>query len=171
MLLACFPWMIAVLATVTAAVTDVWKFRIPNWLTLPLLASGLLYHGVLEGTAGLATSGLGMLMGFALLLPLYVAGGMGAGDVKLLAGLGAWLKTTATLEILVFSCLLAGLYSLALLFGRRANRALEHGVDSGPGGLRVEDVHRREDRRGRLIPFGAMMAGGLVLSLIWSQSG
>src|SRR5438552_1328783 len=84
------------LAALIAAVTDVWKFKVYNLLTLPLLASGLLYHAINGGTPGLAGSVVGALAGFGLMILLYTIGGMGAGDVKFVTALGAWLGLPLT---------------------------------------------------------------------------
>ena len=46
------PVYVVLAASVLAALTDVWKFKVHNYLTLPLLVSGLLYHGSVEGLAG-----------------------------------------------------------------------------------------------------------------------
>lgn len=156
-----FPVAVALFATVVAAVTDLRQFRIPNWLTLPLLPLGLLYHISVGGLDGVMASGMGALVGFTLLFPLYLTGGMGAGDVKLMAGLGAWLKTTPTLEVLVISCLFAGAYALVLLVvNRRPSQSKAAHV-----ARRVEAGVASADRRIRLIPFGVMIAAGLVVVL------
>jgi prepilin peptidase CpaA len=84
-------------AMIAAAVIDGWKLKVPNRLTLPLILSGwllgLLHNfGLWEssGSGGLGSSLLATALGFALLFPLYAVGGMGAGDVKMQMGFGAW---------------------------------------------------------------------------------
>jgi len=83
-------WFVTV-ALVVAAVIDGKQLRVPNWLTFPLILSGWVFSLVAFGLAGLGWSILGTIVGLALLLPPYAIGGMGAGDVKLLAGVGAWM--------------------------------------------------------------------------------
>ena len=85
------------LAMVVAAVIDGWKLKVPNWLTFPLVLSGWalgLAHsfGLLtsSGSGGIGASLAGTALGFALLFPVYAIGGMGAGDVKMQMGFGAW---------------------------------------------------------------------------------
>jgi prepilin peptidase CpaA len=85
-------------AMVVAAVIDGWKLKVPNWLTFPLVLSGWalgLCHdfGLLDGTGsgGVGASLAGTALGFALLFPVYSIGGMGAGDVKMQMGFGAWI--------------------------------------------------------------------------------
>jgi Flp pilus assembly protein protease CpaA len=114
-----FPWVVATAATLAAIVTDVRHFRIPNLLTGPLLVAGLVYAWSLDGLSGLLFSSAGVLAGFLFLLPLYLVGGMGAGDVKLMGALGAWLKTASILDVLVVSCLLTAAISFVMLWRRK----------------------------------------------------
>src|SRR5512136_548273 len=72
-----------------AAITDVRTRRIPNWLTYPTMGAGLSYHVYANGWQGFLFGLEGLLLGFALLLVFYLLGGMGAGDVKLMAGVGS----------------------------------------------------------------------------------
>src|SRR6266852_4698507 len=92
-----WPLLFLSAAMIVAAVIDAWKFKVPNWLTFPLVLSGWslgLIHdlGLFAGTGagGIAASLAGTVLGFALLLPVYAIGGMGAGDVKMQMGFGAW---------------------------------------------------------------------------------
>src|SRR5207248_5751947 len=95
---------IVVLAFVAiTAVTDVWKFKVYNALTLPLLCSGLIYHGLAGGAAEFTESFLGALFGFGVLLAFYIMGGMGGGDVKLMAAVGAWLGMPQTFYVFIAS--------------------------------------------------------------------
>jgi len=92
-----WPLLFICLAMIVAAVIDGWKLKVPNWLTFPLVLSGWglgLCHdaGWLVGTGsgGVGASLAGTGLGFALLFPVYAIGGMGAGDVKMQMGFGAW---------------------------------------------------------------------------------
>ena len=90
-----WPLLILSAAMIVAAVIDGWKLKVPNWLTLPLIVSGwllgLLHNlGWLSGLGGIGASLCGTALGFALLLPVYAIGGMGAGDVKMQMGFGSW---------------------------------------------------------------------------------
>ena len=82
-------WLVTITLVVAAAI-DGYKLKVPNWLTFPMILSGWVYNTAAFGWEGLLWSLLGTVVGLALLLPLYSIGGMGAGDVKLLAGVGAW---------------------------------------------------------------------------------
>jgi prepilin peptidase CpaA len=79
-----------------AAWIDGRQLRVPNWMTYPLMLTGLVYGAWTGGWDGLGHSLVGLVVGLACLLPLYCVGGMGAGDVKLMAGMGAWVGAAAT---------------------------------------------------------------------------
>lgn len=85
-------------AMIVAAVIDGWKLKVPNWLTFPLILTGLTLGAIhdlgwLRGTGdgGVGAALAGTALGFALLFPVYAIGGMGAGDVKMQMGFGAWI--------------------------------------------------------------------------------
>src|SRR4051794_10114969 len=133
------------------------------------MLSGLLYHGIVGGWAGLGNSALGLAFGFSVLLLLYAMGGMGSGDVKLMAAIGAWLGMQLTFGVLIVSALACGVYSVGLLvlaggiqeaiihmhiLWLRMNAFSRHLVPDD----RVEVGVLRDDRRNRLIPFAAMVA-------------
>jgi len=82
-------WFVTV-TLVVAAVIDGYQLKVPNWITFPMILSGWAFNLMYFGWAGLGWSLVGTAVGLALLLPAYAIGGMGAGDVKLLAGVGAW---------------------------------------------------------------------------------
>src|SRR5437762_12905520 len=93
-----WPLLFVCLAMVVAAFIDGWKLKVPNWLTFPLIftgwALGLLHNfDVLPNTGdgGIGAALAGTALGFALLLPVYAIGGMGAGDVKMQMGFGSWI--------------------------------------------------------------------------------
>ena len=73
-----------------AAATDVRTRRIPNWITITLLVTGVAQSFVGLGLVTPAQSLLGALVGLAVPLTIHMLGGLGAGDVKLLCGIGAW---------------------------------------------------------------------------------
>jgi prepilin peptidase CpaA len=175
------PVAMILIAALIAGVTDVWKFKVYNLLTLPLVASGLLYHAIHGGSAALAGSFLGALVGFALMIVLYAMGGLGAGDVKFVTAIGAWLGLPLTLYVMTAGCIAAGAYALVLLVTAPSLRetllniqilwirlvCLGRHIGSED---RVEAEVKRSDRRRRLIPFSAMMGVGLVATMLWLWS-
>ena len=76
--------------------------RIPNYLTLGGVLAGLGYQLGLHGWTGLADGFWGMCLGFALLILFYWKGGLGAGDVKALAALGAWLGPLQMIYLFIY---------------------------------------------------------------------
>jgi prepilin peptidase CpaA len=99
----------------TAAITDLLHSRVPNWLTLPVTVLALCLHFADAGTAGLLFSAGGWLTGFALLIGLYALGGTGAGDVKLLAAVGALSGTSRVFSIFLYTALFGGVYALGIV--------------------------------------------------------
>src|SRR5688572_8550020 len=93
---------------VEAAVIDGLRLRVPNWLTFHLVLGGLVFAAWTGGASALFWALAGASLGLALLLPLYAIGGMGAGDVKLLAGVGAWMGPALTLGAFVASAIVGG---------------------------------------------------------------
>jgi len=88
--------------------TDTLQSRIPNLATLSLVLIGFGYHLLTGGMPGGATALAGMLAGFALLLPFYLMGGMGAGDVKALAALGALMGPSDIFQVFILTGLIGG---------------------------------------------------------------
>jgi prepilin peptidase CpaA len=97
---------------------DVRTRRIPNYLTFGGALAGLGFQWGYYGWAGLASGLLGLGLGFFLLILPYLKGGMGAGDVKALAALGAWLGPRLTLQLFIYMGLSGGLLILAVLWWR-----------------------------------------------------
>lgn len=114
-------WVVSI-TLVVAAVIDGWKLKVPNWLTFPMIISGWVYSAAFSpfaGWEGLMYSLIGTVVGLALLLPAYAIGGMGAGDVKLLAGVGAWVWPTVTVYAFAVSAIVGGLIAIVMVLIRR----------------------------------------------------
>lgn len=94
---------------------DLRTYRIPNYLTLSTALLGLVYQAAAHGWAGLGDGLLGLILGLFLLLPPYLMGGIGAGDVKALAALGTWLGPGLTLMLFFYMALAGGLLALGVL--------------------------------------------------------
>jgi len=89
--------------------------RIPNYLTLGTAVAGLAYNFMGHGLPGLADGILGMFLGCAFLILPYLWGGMGAGDVKALAALGAWLGPQLTVFLFCYMGIAGGVIALGYL--------------------------------------------------------
>ena len=112
-------WLVTV-TLVVAAVIDGWQLKVPNWITFPLVISGWVYSVAFFGWEGLGWSLAGTAVGLGLLLPAYAIGGMGAGDVKLLAGVGAWFWGTVTFFAFCYSAVIGGVIAVGMVLYRRA---------------------------------------------------
>lgn len=106
-------WWPTLLAVVVATVSDLATRRIPNWLVFPFLLAGIVVSAATNGWSGLAQSLEGVLLAAALLGVFYWLGGMGMGDVKLCASVGAWIGP----HQLVFALLFMGLAGGVMAFG------------------------------------------------------
>ena len=144
---------------VVAAVIDGYKLKVPNWITFPLVLSGWVYGAVTGGWAGFGDSLLGTGVGLALLLPAYAIGGMGAGDVKLLAGVGAWVGAQTTFYAFCVSAVVGGVIALAMVLVRAELAQTQKSIP----GHRAGDCHDRQSagtvgHRGRTQKFHAAIA-------------
>jgi prepilin peptidase CpaA len=101
-----------------ACITDLRWRRIPNSLVIAGLCLGVVLNLQAAGVRGLGRSVAGAALGLALLLPFYALGGMGAGDVKLLAALGSLLGPGDLLRASLAGALAGGLLALGLAFRR-----------------------------------------------------
>ena len=89
-----------------AAVVDLRERRIPNWLTLLAILGGIAQSFCAHGTVSPLNSALGILAGAAVPFVLFAIGAMGGGDVKLMAGVGAWLGPWPTFAVLILEKIL-----------------------------------------------------------------
>jgi prepilin peptidase CpaA len=116
----------ALVIALTACILDLRTSRIPNWLTFGGSAIGLLAAAFLGGTAGAELHLLGWSVGLVIFLPVFVLGGLGAGDVKLMACLGAWLGPIGVLWTALYAAIAGGilalLVSIATGYARQAFR-------------------------------------------------
>ncbi len=177
------PTVPLVVVTVVAAivgVVDFRKFKVPNVLTVPLLISGIAYWAWDSGWSGVGDSLVGVLFGFGVLILFYAIGAVGAGDVKFLAGVGAWLGFFGAVQVFFLAGVATGIYGLAVLCWRlglsRATATIgvtfmqlkNLGRSLGPAES-VESALKRPDRRKYVIPFGTMVALAMVILLIWNK--
>ena len=105
-------WGVVIGTSLVAALWDMRTRKIPNKLTFPLLFSGIIWSTINAGAWGFLES---IVAGIALSVPflvLYAFAGGGAGDVKLMAGIGAWLGLSAGFTALVFIVLSGGIMGI-----------------------------------------------------------
>ena len=111
------PVMVVALAVVlvTAIGTDVRSSRIPNWLTFSAMGFALVVHPWLGGLQEAIFSLAGLGAGLGLFLILYVSGSIGAGDVKLMAAVGAIVGPYGALLSGLLAMMVGGLYALGAM--------------------------------------------------------
>jgi prepilin peptidase CpaA len=108
----------ACVCAAVSAVFDIKSRRIPNFITGPCLAAGLVLHGIGDGWHGLLTSMAAALICGAIFLIFYLAGGMGAGDVKLITAVGALAGLPHVAYLLILSALAGGVMGVFLAISR-----------------------------------------------------
>lgn len=112
------------LFTSAAAIWDVRERRIPNKLTLPVFFAGWIYQFAFHGWAGLADGALGFVVGFGVLFILWMVGGGGGGDVKLMGALSVWLGYRMTLLVLIVSTALVLCLTVTVVLWSMLTRGL-----------------------------------------------
>lgn len=109
----------ALLMSTGAVATDVRTAKIPNWLTCGGLAAGLLARVFLAGRHGLETGIFGALLGGAVLFLPFLARGIGGGDVKLMAAVGAWIGMEHALALILATAIAGGALALGYVVVHR----------------------------------------------------
>jgi prepilin peptidase CpaA len=100
---------------VVAGIYDARYRKIPNWISLSGLILGLGMNTLLSGRGGLESASLGLGVAILVYMPLYLIRGMGAGDVKLMAAIGAIVGPHCWLGIFIGTVLVGALVSLILI--------------------------------------------------------
>jgi prepilin peptidase CpaA len=150
---------IAVAVGLAAVVDDLARRQISNWICLSALAGGFLWQIGEFGWRGLLYASGGAAAGFAVFLVFYLLGGMGGGDVKLMAGFGALLGPGRLLEAALWTAGVGGLIALAVLAFRQLWRR------KPPPGLTGEMTEEQRLKR-ESIPYAPAIALGVWLSLV-----
>ena len=166
-------WLVSAVL-VEAAVIDGRQLRVPNWLTFHFVLGGLVFAAWYGGRAMLLWSLAGTGVGLISLLPLYAIGGMGAGDVKLMAGVGAWLGPVLTFWAFVSTALVGGLLGVAMILA--SGNVIHHWVmfqTIGHEILAIRNPALLADRAGErkktmmLLPYGIPIAIGSIACFGW----
>jgi prepilin peptidase CpaA len=162
---------IAVLVLATAAsLWDLRTRRIPNLLTFGGAAAAIAYAFAMHGVAGATASIGGWFTGAALFLPFFILGGMGAGDVKLLACFGAWLGHDLAIYTALYAALAGGVMAIGLALAtgylgealRNVWLLIAHWRVVGPKPLATVTL---EGSRGPRLPYALPITGGVVAAL------
>jgi len=103
------------ICAIIGAVGDVRSSRIPNWLTYGGLVLGLTLRAALGGWRSLEQGLAGILLGGGIFFVFFLVHGMGAGDVKLMAAVGAWVGLQGTLRVLIATALAGGVLAVVYM--------------------------------------------------------
>lgn len=159
---------VAAAFTAVAAIWDLRTRRIPNALTLPVFAAGWIYQIADRGWVGLGDAGAGFLLGFGLLFVLWMIGGGGGGDVKLMGALSVWLGFRLTLLVLVASTLLVIVITMGVIVWSAVVRGMRSTRDkqsrSQPASAGPQAVAARQRR---ILPYAVPVALATWLVIGW----
>jgi prepilin peptidase CpaA len=162
-------WLGAFVLAGAACWFDVRTRRIPNQLTFPATALGVATATAAHGGPGAVASAAGLFVGLLLFFPLFALKGLGAGDVKLMGAIGAWLGASVVLGVAFYTTLAGGVLAIVLMvrhrYGRQAVRniwlLLTHWRVFG---LRPLDALTLETSKGPKLPYALPIAVGLALA-------
>lgn len=158
---------IAILVGVAATVDDLRRRQIANWIPVVALVGGLAWQVSQSGWRGALDSVLGTAAGFAVFLVFYLLGGMGGGDVKLMAGFGALLGARRLLEASLWTAGVGGLLAVLVLAIRPLWRWAK--ARFSPAGTQPAEVLESGEKLGEKddsIPYAPAITLGVWLSLV-----
>jgi prepilin peptidase CpaA len=173
-----WPAWVVTITLVVAAVIDGLQLKVPNWITFPMIVSGWAYSAAFSpyaGWEGLFYSLVGTAVGLALLLPAYAIGGMGAGDVKLLAGVGAWMWGAITLYAFAVSALVGGVIAVLMVvwagaWQKHKNQfwSILNEIASVKDPEKLAEIAAERKPRMFLLPYGIPIAIGSIAYFAWT---
>jgi prepilin peptidase CpaA len=158
----------AVICIVAAAVAvDLKSRRIPNALTIPASIAGLVVNMAMHGSSeGIWVAFTGLAIAMAPPLIFFMLGGMGGGDVKLLASIGAWLGPEGALSVLLYTALAGGVMSGVMVLAKRGGFAPLKGVKTDVMLLLMTGKRPPPRSDGRSIPYSAPIAIGVLATIL-----
>jgi prepilin peptidase CpaA len=143
---------------VAAIIDDLARRRIANWIPAFAFLAGVTLQSVQHGWRGAGSALLGTLTGAAVFLIFYLLGGMGGGDVKLMAGFGAVLGAKQLLEAALWTAGCGGVMALLVISAGYLRQLLKKRTG--------EVVAEKSIRRADSIPYAPAIAAGVWLSLV-----
>jgi prepilin peptidase CpaA len=147
---------------IAACIDDLRRRQISNWIPVTAFASGLVLQTVEHGWRGTGSALLGTLSGAGVFLIFYVLGGMGGGDVKLMAGFGALLGSKRLFEAALWTAGCGGVMALGVIaVGLVRDRWVRGKREGGEAAASSPQPSRRDS-----IPYAPAIAAGVWLSLV-----
>lgn len=162
------------LMLVLASYLDIRYHRIPNGVTFGGAVAGLVLQCWLSGLEALGTGLGGLVAGVAVFLPFYIHGAMGAGDVKLLAAVGAFLGPSATLWAAAFTMIVGGVMAIAILLRHRGLGQLARRYFTTLNFLAVTGAlshagPREGEAAAQRFPYALVIGLGTLWAILWLQ--
>ena len=117
-------FLIALLIGLAASTEDLYRRRISNWIPITAFVSGISCLSFDRGWRGAASALGGAVGGFAIFLIFYYLGGLGGGDVKLMAGLGAVLGIEKVMPAALWTAAFGGVLAVLCVFASALKNAL-----------------------------------------------
>ena len=148
---------LSVAVGLTASAEDLWRREISNVLTASAFAVGIALNGYLAGWSGVGDALLGGLIGFGVFFIFFVLGGMGGGDVKLMAAFGAIIGKDQIVTAAVMTAIVGALMALVFLIYRKVRRAFSNADAANADG--------QPDRKA-FIPYAPAISLGVLLSFL-----
>ncbi|WML24992.1 prepilin peptidase [Neobacillus sp. OS1-33] len=162
---------ILVIVLVICLFTDIKSRKILNIITLPTIVFGLLYNIFNIGVEGVLFSGKGFLIGLGLLIIPYLLGGMGAGDVKLMAAIGALMGTSFVFYSFIYTALIGGVIALLLIIKtqglKTSIKSLFFNVVFLSSNLGSMILPNGEKNSSISFPYGVAIVLGTLSCLVW----
>lgn len=154
---------------VVAAVIDVRTRRIPNWLTVPFLISGLAFHAAAGGQSGAVSSLAGFGLALLLFGPPCFMRAMGMGDLKLAAAVGAWIGPSQFVVAFIVTGIVGGVIAAGYaLWNRSLGRCLDNTgellLNLAKGRSKAHADIRDGASRKLSIPYAPAIATGTLFS-------
>lgn len=153
--------------------TDIKSRKILNVVTIPTVIIGLILNIFSYGFEGFWFSGKGFLVGLGLLIIPYLLGGMGAGDVKLMAAIGALMGSSFVFYSFIYTALIGGVIALLLIFKARGfvktikffffNIFNIIFLKSNLGSIIIP----KDRKRSISFPYGVAIVLGTLCTLVW----
>lgn len=163
-----------------ACITDYRTYKIPNWLTASGIVFALIYNTVFPFSRDLGFFWAlgGLTLGFLVMLPCYVLKIMGAGDVKLMAMVGAFLGVDDCLHAIIYSFIAGGIAALGFAFINKAMVRMLGNVKSITqmmmfsviGGFKP-DVRIEPSQSIGKLPYGICISVGTIAFVVAKQLG
>jgi prepilin peptidase CpaA len=150
-------WM-AILVGLAATIDDLARRRIANWIPASALAGGFGWHIEQHGWRGGIDALEGAAAGFAVFLIFYLLGGMGGGDIKLMAGFGALLGVSQVLRAALLTAGIGGVLAVCVL----AVRSVQKIAGKAAGKVDTVSIGAGDES----IPYAPAIALGVWLSLV-----